>query len=78
MNLFSKELSLAQEWGNSHGLPNNPNISTAESIVALTALALKDSTFRMVINTREYEVTLKNDRYGLSNKRVWRNTNKLL
>ena len=78
MNFFSKELDLPQEWGNSHGLSSNPNFSTAKAIVSLAALALKDETFSMVVNTREYEVSLKNDRYGLSNIRRWKNTNKLL
>ena len=42
MNAFSKELGLNQEWGNSSGLSNNPNFSTAKGIVALAALALRD------------------------------------
>ncbi len=78
MNLFSKELGLKQEWGNSHGLSANPNISTPRSIVSLTALALTDTTFRKVVSTREHEVVIKNDRYGLSSRRSWKNTNKLL
>jgi len=42
MNLFSKELELEQEWSNSSGLPLNPNFSTAQAIVSLSALALQN------------------------------------
>lgn len=54
MNFFSRELDLKQEWGNSHGLPSNPNISTPRSIVSLTALALTDPNFKLVVNTKEH------------------------
>ena len=52
MNLFSAELDLPQEWSNPHGLSANPNFSTAKAITALSALALQDETFHMVVNTK--------------------------
>ena len=78
MNMFSAELNLEQDWNNPHGLASNPNYSTAKAITALSALAMKDQTFQAVVNTKEYEISVKNDRYGLSNRKIWKNTNKLL
>ena len=53
MNSFSRELELNQEWNNSSGLPCNPNFSTAQAIIALSALALKNDLFRKIITTKE-------------------------
>lgn len=35
-------------------------------------------TFRQIISTKEYEVEIRNERFGLLRKAVWKNTNKLL
>lgn len=78
MNLFSKELDIPQEWNNSSGLPSNPNFSTANAIVSLSALALRNDLFRKIVTTKEIELEIRNDRYGLSKKKIWKNTNKLL
>ncbi len=78
MNLFSKELNLNQIWNNSSGLSLNPNHSTPEAIIILTSLAIKNSTFNKIVNTKVYEIDIKNERYGLNRKIIWKNTNRLL
>jgi len=78
MNLLSKELELDQTWNNSSGLSINPNFSTAEAIAILTSIAVKDETFNAIVNTKVYEVEVSNEKYGLTRKILWRNTNKLL
>jgi len=52
MNYFSKELGLCQEWNNSSGLSANPNFSTAQAIVLLSALAIKNELFRKIVQTK--------------------------
>ena len=78
MNLLAKELKLEQTYQNSSGLSANPNLSTTQAITLLTSLALKNETFQKIINTKEYELQIKNERFGLTRKMVWKNTNKLL
>jgi D-alanyl-D-alanine carboxypeptidase len=53
MNGFSRELGLNQKWNNTSGLPHNPNYSTAEAIMALASLAIKNNLFRTIVTTRE-------------------------
>ena len=78
MNLLSKEMNLNQSWSNSSGLSFNPNYSTPESIALLTAVAIRDPVFSKIVNAKKHEIEIKNERYGLSRKLVWKNTNKLL
>jgi D-alanyl-D-alanine carboxypeptidase len=78
MNYFSKELGLQQIWGNCSGLSLNPNFSTPEAIIILSALAMKNEFFKKIVGTKEITIDIKNDRYGLSKKKSWRNTNRLL
>ena len=51
---------MEQNFQNSSGLAFNPNLSTAKAISVLTALALKLEKFHEVINTKHYEVEIKN------------------
>jgi D-alanyl-D-alanine carboxypeptidase len=44
----------------------------------LTALAIKNPIFHKIVNTKSHEIDIKNERYGLNRKIVWKNTNKLL
>mgnify|MGYP006946578933 CR=1 FL=1 len=53
MNGFSKELGLNQKWNNTSGLPHNPNFSSAQAIMALASLAIKNNLFRKIVTTRE-------------------------
>ena len=78
MNFFSKELRLAQTWNNSSGLAANPNFSTPEAISLLACLAVRHPLFHRIVNTRSHELEVRNERFGLSRKVVWRNTNRLL
>lgn len=78
MNLLSKELGLNQVWGNSSGLPACPNLSSPADMVILTAVALKSPLFHRIVNTRTHEIDLRNERYGLSRRVLWKNTNRLL
>lgn len=71
-------MDLEQTWSNSSGLGFNPNFSTPEAIAVLTSVALKNQLFCDIVNTRRYELEIKNDRYGLTRSVVWKNTNKLL
>ena len=78
MNVLAKELNLEQEFKNSSGLSTNPNLSTPKAITVLTVIAMRNKKFREIINTREYETEIQNERFGYIRKQVWKNTNKLL
>jgi D-alanyl-D-alanine carboxypeptidase len=78
MNLLSRELKLNQIWGNSSGLPVNPNFSSPLSIGILSSLAIKNPIFNKIVSTKIHEIEIKNERYGLIRRITWRNTNKLL
>ena len=78
MNIFAHEIEIEQEYNNSSGLSFKPNLSTPKAITILTALALRNKKFYEVINTKEYQIELKNERFGLLRKQLWKNTNKLL
>jgi D-alanyl-D-alanine carboxypeptidase len=78
MNLLSKELKLDQTWGNSSGLSFNPNFSSPEAIIILTAIAIRNPIFHRIVNTKAFEIDIKNERFGITRKAIWRNTNKLL
>lgn len=66
------------QFQNPSGLSSNPNRTTAEQITLVSAVALRNPAFRQIVSTKEYEVSFRNDRYGLARKLTWRNTNKLL
>jgi D-alanyl-D-alanine carboxypeptidase len=71
-------MNLTQTWSNSSGLGFNPNYSTPEAITLLTAVAMRHELFAKIVNTRSYDLEVKNDRYGLTRSVTWKNTNKLL
>ena len=56
MNLLSKEMGLNQTWGNSSGLSFSPNLSTPESIALLTSVAMKNSIFNKIVNTKKHDI----------------------
>ncbi len=78
MNLLAKQIGIQQSFQNTSGLPANPNFSSPKAITILTALAIKNPQFYQIINCKEYDVQIRNQRYGLVRKQAWKNTNKLL
>lgn len=60
MNLLSRELKLDQTWSNSSGLSLNPNFSSPEAIIILTAIAIRNPIFHRIVNTRIFEIDIKN------------------
>jgi D-alanyl-D-alanine carboxypeptidase len=78
MNLLSKEFKLDQTWSNSSGLTLNPNYSSPEAIIILTAVAIRNPIFHRIVNSKSFEIDIKNERFGINRRVVWRNTNKLL
>ena len=78
MNLLSREMHLEQSWNNSSGLSSNPNMSTPQAIALLASVAIRDPLFQTLVSTRQHELEIKNERYGLTRKAIWKNTNKLL
>lgn len=41
-------------------------------------VAYRNEVLKRVVCQKEYELTIRNDRYGLERKMSWKNTNKLL
>lgn len=39
---------------------------------------MRHELFAKIVNTRRYDLEIKNDRYGLTRSISWKNTNKLL
>jgi D-alanyl-D-alanine carboxypeptidase len=60
MNLLSRELKLDQTWSNSSGLSFNPNFSSPEAIIILTAIAIRNPVFHRLVNSKVFEMDIKN------------------
>ena len=65
MNLFARELGIEQSFQNPSGLSYNPNFSSPKAMGLLTLLALQNSEFKKIVNCKNYEVEIKNERFGL-------------
>ena len=55
MNQMARKLGLTRSnWANPHGLSNVNNLSTAEDMAQLCLHAMKNSQFREVVSTKNY------------------------
>ena len=55
MNQTARKLDLSRSfWANPHGLSNVNNVSTAEDIAKLSMYAMKNTQFREVVSTKNY------------------------
>ena len=78
MNITAKELKMNNTFfWNPHGLYSYCNRSTATDMARLSALAMKDTTFREIVNRREY-IAIGYDAAGKEREFIWQNTNKIL
>jgi len=56
MNLLAKRLGMSNSnFSNPHGLNQTQNFSCAQDLALLCRYAMKNSTFRKVVQTRRYE-----------------------
>lgn len=78
MNRVAREFGMNDtNYTNPHGLPDMLNLSTAKDQGELSLRALKDSTFREIVNTQRYTaIALSKER--MSREYTWDNTNQLL
>jgi D-alanyl-D-alanine carboxypeptidase len=78
MNRTASELGMiSTTYSNPHGLVYKPNFSTAADVAKLACYAMKNETFREIVNRKEYFAEIK----GITGKirvQKWENTNKLL
>lgn len=78
MNDFAQSLGLTRTFfRNPHGMSTNKNLSTARDVNSLSSIAMRNSTFRMVVNCARYNTTIR-DAAGFTRSVVWENTNRLL
>ena len=64
MNKTAREIGLlSTHFANPHGLMIKKNLSTAKDVGKLACFALKNETFREIVNTRVYVAEIK-DQYG--------------
>lgn len=55
MNLSARKIGLTRSsWANPHGLSNVNNLSTAEDLAQLCMFAMKNTQFREVVLTKNY------------------------
>ena len=55
MNLLAQRLGMANSnFSNPHGLNHTENLSCAQDLALLCSYAMKNSTFRKVVQTRRY------------------------
>lgn len=78
MNRMAREMRLGDtNYANPHGLSNKMNLSTAKDQGELSLIALKDKTFREIVNTQRHVATVL-DKTNETKEYVWENTNVLL
>ena len=78
MNQTAVALGLRDSnYANPHGLCNQLNKSTAADISKLTAMAMKNSTFRKIVRQDRYSCMIS-QHDGTQRTITWENTNKLL
>jgi len=55
MNQIARKIGLTRTtWANPHGLSNINNLSSAEDVAKLCMRAMKNSTFREIVATKNY------------------------
>lgn len=74
----SEEETIHHLFQNPSGLSLNANYTKPEQITMFAAVAYRNEVIRRVVCEKQYEMVIRNDRYGLERKAEWRNTNKLL
>jgi D-alanyl-D-alanine carboxypeptidase len=78
MNDLAGKLGLKHTFfRNAHGMFPNQNVSTAENINRLAAVAMESALFRSVVSTVQHKALICNSQ-GESHLLTWNNTNKLL
>lgn len=78
MNAKAKELGMDKTgYRNPHGLTAEGHVTCAEDLVKLAHAAMKNETFRKVVATRRYGVTLQSVD-GYERNVIWNNTDRLL
>lgn len=78
MNRFAKEIGIpSTHFANPHGLMHKKNIASARDIGKLACFALKDSTFKDIVNSKSHLAEI-HGRDGFIRYANWKNTNKLL
>ena len=79
MNKLCKHLGINNTFfANCHGLMNDKSFSTAKDVVQLTAIAMKNLTFRKIVSAKSFNCKLFNRTLSQNRNAVWYNTNKLL
>lgn len=67
MNLLAQRLGMINSnFCNPHGLNHTQNVSCAEELALLCSYAMKNNTFRKIVQTRRYEY--KRSNYTLNKK----------
>lgn len=74
----SEDEEPCHRFQNPSGLSYSKNTTKPEQIMLLAAVAHRNPIFREIVSTKEYTVSIRNERYGLDRRLSWRNTNKLL
>jgi len=76
MNKMAQILDMkSTNYANPHGLNHSKNYSSAYDQAILSLHCLKDSTFRTVVNTKQYKCEIERD--DRDTDITWNNTNKL-
>lgn len=78
MNHMAKQLKLQGTlYWNPHGLYSYCNRSTAADLAKLSFAAMKELTFREIVNKKSY-ISIGYDASGKEKEFIWQNTNKIL
>ena len=78
MNETAKKLRMTQtHYTNTHGLSDPRHVSTAADLFRLASVAMKNSIFRKIVQTRQFGCRIESTT-GYARNVMWKNTNQLL